>query len=187
MASIRWNQVFSTCYPVAGASEDELESLAQSLATPLTEDEIARINDSQSNPFRASHPLHCFYKPIDARLWRLPVRPLPPCYLAFLHWSNGGSFFTANRRFDPFFAASEVRHYLLGYHLPHYMPGAVPFAFDGGGQFYLFDMREQPVAGEYPILFVRSGNLSYNDSVHVATSFIDACRGADDPTDRYMR
>jgi len=184
MAGVRWNRLFTKRYPAKGATEAELRSLVSSLFSPLTGEEVAAITASQSNPFPASDPLHDTYKPFDPRDWRLPTTPLPASYLDFLRWSNGGSFFSAGRRFDPFFAASELRSHLLGYHVPQYMPGAVPFAFDGGGRFYLFDMRREPTAGEYPILFVGSGNLRYTDAILVATSFVDACSGTSDPSEQ---
>ncbi len=46
---------------------------------------------------------------------------------------------------------------MLAYHVPEYMPLAVPFAFNGGGTFYMFDMRSPPVNGEYPIVCCGSG------------------------------
>ena len=45
----------------------------------------------------------------------------------------------------------------LAYELPEYMPNAVSFAMDGSGNHYMFDMREEPINGEYPILFAHSG------------------------------
>jgi hypothetical protein len=184
MAVVRWSKLFTRRYPVKGATEPELRSLVSSLATPLTEEEAEAINASQSNPFPSSDPSHLIYKPFDPRKWLFPTTSLPDSYLDFLGWSNGGSFFTGDRCFDPLIACNEVRNHLLGYHVPQYMPGAIPFAFDGGGRFYLFDMRREPIAGEYPILFVGSGNLCYADAVHVAASFIDACKGTSDPSER---
>jgi hypothetical protein len=60
------------------------------------------------------------------------------------------------------------------------MPGALPFAFNGGGTFYLFDMRRPARKGEYPIVCTHSGNLGWEPDEHVriAASFEAACRGA---------
>jgi len=66
------------------------------------------------------------------------------------------------------------------------MPDSLPFAFDGYGDFYLFDMRRDPVEGEYPILFILSGNLGYEDAIIVATSFVEACNGTTNPSDLYF-
>jgi hypothetical protein len=115
----------------------------------------------------------------------LPDGPLPPSYLSLLRWSDGGSFVNGDHRFDPFLPCSRLREYLLGYHVPQYMPGALPFALDGGGGFYLFDMRAGPVRGEYPLLYAGASNLRYDDAVAVASSLIEACRGTTDPADKY--
>ena len=80
-----------------------------------------------------------------------------------------------------------MREYLLAYHVPQYMPRALPFAFDGSGRFYLFDMRDRPIQGEYPVLYVGAGSLRYEDAVAVASSFVEACRGTTDPADRHTR
>lgn len=185
-AAVRWSSVFKRCYRANGATREDIQAIFSLLAMPLSEEEVASINSSQTNPFPKTDPLYNTYKPQDAARWVLPTKPLPPSYLAFLCWSNGGSFFNDDRSFDPFFSAAKIRGYLLGYHVPQYMPGAMPFAFDGGGRFYLFDMRLDPVGGEYPILFVGSGNLNYDDAVLVAPSFPDACRGTSNPADQYM-
>jgi hypothetical protein len=72
---------------------------------------------------------------------------------------------------------------MLAYEIPQYMPGAVPFAFDGGGTFYLFDMRCDPSDGEYPIVFCNAGALFWEDAIHVAETFPGACQGRTDPYD----
>ena len=83
--------------------------------------------------------------------------------------------------FDP----KSIREYLLSYQLPEYMPGAVPFALDGGGGFYLFDMRAFPIDGEFPIVFAHSGSLGWDEDDHVvvASTFNEACRGSTHPLD----
>ena len=47
---------------------------------------------------------------------------------------------------------------MISHCIPEYMPGCVPIAFDGGGTFYLIDMREPAVDREYPILFGHAGS-----------------------------
>ena len=186
MKRINWKQMFSQDPPEEGATKEEVQALASTICEPLSAEEIQQINASQSNPFPASDPLHGKYKPFDPRKWQLPSQPLPPSYLDFLRWSNGGEVASGDRQFG-FFSTATLREYLLSYNVPQYMPGALPFAFDGGGCFYLFDMRKEPVDGEYPILFVGAGNLGYEDAVHVADSFVDACKGTTDPADEYMQ
>ncbi|HEY4262442.1 MAG TPA: hypothetical protein VGM98_19930, partial [Schlesneria sp.] len=53
----------------------------------------------------------------------------------------------------------------------------VPFALDGAGGFYLFDMRNGPVNGEYPIATAHAGNLGWDDEsayAKCATTFAEA-------------
>jgi hypothetical protein len=68
---------------------------------------------------------------------------------------------------------------MLLYHLPVYMPGAMPIAFNGGGAFYLFDMREDAVGGEYPVVCSHSQSVGWesNECVRVAESLEAVCRG----------
>jgi hypothetical protein len=117
----------------------------------------------------------------DPDLWKFPARPLPPSYLDFLCWSNGGFFLTGDRELQ-MLAAEELREYLLTYRLPYHRPGAVPFALDGGGGFYLFDLAEEPDGrGEYPIVFAPGGDLRFDDPEIVGRSFVEVCRGRTKP------
>ncbi len=69
---------------------------------------------------------------------------------------------------------------MLAYHLPEYMPGALPIAFNGGGTFYLLDMRKPARNGEYPVVCSHAGSLGWDadESTRIADSFLSACRGA---------
>jgi len=183
---IKWDDLFSQCFPANGATADDLTALSVNLRAPLSEEEVRAVNTSQMNPFSEMDLLHATYKPFDPRKWLLPSKPLPSSYADFLKWSNGGSFVSGERRFDPFFSTSELRAYLVGYNVPQYMPEALPFAFDGCGNFYLFDMRSDPVEGEYPILFTLAGNLGYEDALLIATSFLDVCKGTTNLADDYF-
>ena len=89
--------------------------------SPVTVEEINEINAAHTKPW------------VDPREWVIPNRPFPESYLSFLRWSNGGSFFNGDRKFDGVFLTDKIREYLLCYWIPMKMPGAVPFSFDGGG------------------------------------------------------
>jgi hypothetical protein len=105
-------------------------------------------------------------------------RPVPPSYLSFVRHSDGGEFRNGDRLFQMW--GTGLREFLISYHVPQYVPLAVPFAFNGGGVMYLFDMRNPPGAdGEYPILCAGSGRLTFDPhhSPKVADSFPDVCRG----------
>lgn len=179
-----WSKVFETQYPVAGASVKNLSEVLAALFAPLSGEELASIARSQTNPFPISDPLHSLYRQFDPLMWQLPTRPLPPSYITFLRWSNGGSFFNNNRHFDPFLASYGLRQNLVGYHIPQYMPNAMPFAFSGRGHVFLFDMRSNYKNDEYPILFASLGNLRFEQSTEVGKSFIDVCSGNTDPQDK---
>ncbi len=178
-----WRSTFDEVQPAPGASDAEIERFSISVGQPLTAAEIVEVNRSQQNPFPVSDPLHASYLPFDPRSWVVPSRPLPAKYLSFLRWSNGGWFRTGEREFG-FFPTSDpsggVRAMLLAYHLPQYMPGALPIAFNGGGTFYLLDMRRPAVKGEYPVVCAHSGYLAWESVAcfTVADSFVAACRGA---------
>jgi hypothetical protein len=177
-----WSTVFDEIDALPGATEDELRCFIESLQDPLTAEEIREINEAQQNPFPKSDPLFNSYRPLDPSRWTMPGRPLPPMYLDFLSWSNGGEFRSGDRWFQ-FFPALDTTHgvraMLLAYHVPAYMQGFLPFAFNGEGTFYLFDMREPSIAGEYPVVCTHSGNLGggADECARIAESFLSACQG----------
>jgi hypothetical protein len=183
-----WRAVFDEAQPEDGTSEIEIARFAISIAQPLTATEIEAVNSSQQNPFPQHDPLHATYRRFDPSRWDVPSGPLPLSYLSFLRWSNGGWFRTGKREFG-FFPTSDpsggVRAMLVAYHLPQYMPGALPIAFNGGGTFYLLDMRRAAVNGEYPVVCAHAGYLAWTSEAYVtvADSFVDACRGAVDVDD----
>lgn len=178
---IDWLSVFTERFPSTGATDAELSATLAALTAPLSQEEILSITQSQTNPFPPSDPLYHSYRPFNPAAWTIPNRPLPSPYINFLHWSNGGSFFNHDRHFDPFLSCSELRQYLIAYHFPQYLPGAVSFALDGNGNAYFFDMRQEPTAGEYPILLANLGSLRYEQAVTVGSSFIEVCAGVTDP------
>lgn len=161
-----------------GATDDVCEAFLEEIGQPLTAQELAEIRASQSNPFFETDPLYASWEPLDPVLWPLPQRPLPPAYLSLLQWSNGGEFRTGERWFQ-FFPTHDLRPILLSYCLPEYMPYALPFAFNGSGTFYLFDLRSPAVDGEYPIVCAHAGNLGWEPEAcfALAGSFITLCQG----------
>jgi len=64
-----------------------------------------------------------------------------------------------------------------------HMPGALPFVLNGSGTFYLFDLGQAPVDGEYPIVGVAAGNQSWKSCFPIADSLEAACRGTIDIDD----
>ncbi|MBN9521385.1 SMI1/KNR4 family protein [bacterium] len=180
-----WATVFAESYPQPGATDAVIARLVVEVFRPLSLSEIRQFNGGQRNPFPPGDSLYASWRPFDAATWVIPARPLPPSYLSFLRWSNGGEFRTGSRWFQ-FFPALDVRATLLAYHLPEYMPEALPIALDGGGVFYLLDMHAPATDGEYPVVCADAGSLGWQRGRwwHLADSFLAVCRSsriADDP------
>ena len=182
---MEWASVFDEAHPEQGATDADIDRFLGEIARPISAEEVRAINAGQSNPFPKRDPLHGAWRPFDASTWHIRVRPPPPSYLSLLRWSDGGEFRTGARWFQFFPTLDEihgVRAMLLTYQLPLYMPGALPVGFNGGGTFYLLDMREPVVEGEYPIVCAHAGYLGWSrDACHpVAPTFVEACRGGID-------
>lgn len=155
---------FDEAHPEPGLPPQFLEDglLEGYLASPPNEGEVREVRE------RSPH--------LDPANWAMPARPLPPAYKTFLARSNGGTFVTGDREFQ-MLKAEELREYLFLYEWPETMPGSVPFALDGGGGFYLFDMSEPAdAAGEYPILWANGGSLTFDDTVYLGWSLADVLR-----------
>jgi hypothetical protein len=183
-----WSTLFDEIHPLPGASEAIMEEFVTSVLRPIAADEAREISQGQRNPFPKHDPLHASWQPFDAGRWVIPDRPLPASYLSLLRWSNGGEFCTGERWFQ-FFPALDPRHgvraMMLAYHLPQYMPGALPIAFNGEGTLYLLDLRQPASNGEYPVVCARAGNLGWGpDAVwSIAATLEEACRGTDSVED----
>jgi hypothetical protein len=177
-----WASVFDEVHPEPGASDAVIAQFVAEIDRPVSAAEIREVNAGQTNPLPAADPLHAAWRPFDAAAWVMPDWPLPAAYLSLLRWSNGGECRTGERLFQ-FFPALDPKHgvraMMLGYHIPEYMPGAVPFAFDGCGTFYLLDVRRPAVGREYPIVSAHAAYLGWEEDAcdEVADSFVAACRG----------
>lgn len=186
-----WASVFDESHPIAGASSADLRRFLATVGQPLSAVDVADIKRAQRNPFPANDPLATAWRPPDPAGWVVPGRPPPESYLGFLAWSDGGEFRTGERWVQVFPALDPVhgvRAMMLAYQVPGYMPGAVPFAFNGSGTFYLFDLREPARRGEYPVVAARAGNLGWDAGQVwvVADGFEAACRGTTDIDDWWI-
>ncbi|GGG88746.1 SMI1/KNR4 family protein [Paenibacillus radicis (ex Gao et al. 2016)] len=174
---MNWDTLFDKKYEMLpGLENAELEQFQNSWHKPMNDLEIQEIVSRQRNPFPVNDPLYGRYTPFDPSLWSIPQKALPASYLEFLRYSNGGEFGNGDRHFQ-FFSAEELRSMMLAYEFPEYMPDAVPFAMDGCGNHYVWDMRSDRDDGEYPILVASSGNLGYEDCIQIADSFVELCLG----------
>lgn len=99
----------------------------------------------------------------------MKLRDLPNSFLELLKLSNGGSLENDEREIGVF-GDQSLREYLLEYQFPDHMPGCLPFGLNGGGVFYIFDMREPATDGEFPILVASSGALDLDDALVVANN-----------------
>lgn len=143
----KWGTLFDDGQPKAGASEEEIAEMISNLGQPLNADEVAQVNH-----FQAQYS----GDPFDPSLWQMPAdRPIPESYVSFVRWSNGGNFEQGDRYFQMW--GVGLRDMMLAFSTPEYVPGFVPFAFNGGGVMYGFDMREPPVDDEYPIVCMHTG------------------------------
>ena len=165
---MKWPQGLAA-QPEPPASDADIAGFVHSVFAPLSANEIKELLAEHT----AAVGDGCFDPPFDPTVWQLPKRPLPESYLAFLRYSNGGFFAGQNRDLDPLFTTQEVRDYMLGYSIPHWMPLSCPIGFDGGGTFYLLDMRFDSQVNDYPVLFAHAGNLGYDDAVTLANSFAE--------------
>lgn len=152
-----------------GATDAQLAAL-NDLWKPLAESDLRWLVESDSP---------------RAHMWLIAGRRPPESYVSFLRWSNGGSFSNGERRFEPFFrvprdAADEgllLRETMLGYGVPEAMPHVLPFAFDGRGVFAAFDMRDEPIDAEFPIVAFHASTCCWPEATRVGSTFEAFCRG----------
>jgi hypothetical protein len=165
MTSIKWDNVFEESHPRPGATERQITKFVNTVGQPLTPRELEwldGLDGLQDEPEK----------------WKLPNRPLPKAYLSFLRWSNGGWFRNGSRLIQFFPALGPVhgvRTMMLAYGVPHRAPRILPFAFNGGGIFYAFDMRRPAVRDEYPIVAKECGS-SLSALCQLEPGFMMACR-----------
>jgi hypothetical protein len=145
----------------------------EAVLAPISSAEVAAVVADLRNPWPPTSPYFATYKPLDPSKWLLPRPPMPKPYVDFLRWSDGASWQTGEREFSCF-GCKAVREYMLAYHFPEYMPGALPIGLDGGGVFGVFDLRGGPSDAVWAI---ESGALDWQDAVRVADGFVEFCRG----------
>lgn len=165
----------------------EAEPEANDLERGASKEQIAWLQSTIFAPLDANEALYGEGHSFDARDWKLPQHSLPPSYLDLLRCSDGGVF-SQGARLIQLFSSTKVRSYMLAYLVPQYWPLAVPFAFDGGGTFYAFDMRQPPDArGEFPIVMAHAGDLSWEPgfSWKIADSLEECFRDPRPPSDLF--
>jgi hypothetical protein len=101
---------------------------------------------------------------------------LPASYHQFLLASNGGWGRSGTREFG-FFGTEELIRYWQDYEFGEYMPGALPFALNGGGIFYVFDVRNAPLVADTAVFTCDSDANTWDTASWLAASFQEACQG----------
>jgi hypothetical protein len=100
----------------------------------------------------------------DPKYFPIPHQlKLPKEYIELLQYSNGGGIINGEREFG-FFSLEEIRQMYINYGFPIWAPAFLPIAFNGGGKFYAYDLREN---NGFPIILVPAGNLGYDDDCWV--------------------
>ena len=96
-----------------------------------------------------------------------PICDLPDTYIELLKESNGGDFTTGNREYQ-LFSVEEAMQAYESYKFSIYMPFAFPFAMDGCGNFYIFNLRNKDAC----VYAVSSGDLEWKECHKIADSFL---------------
>lgn len=102
-----------------------------------------------------------------------PSRYLPEDYLSLMQESNGGDFTYGEREYQ-FLSITEVMDAYACYMFSKFMPFAFPFAMDGNGNFYIFNLR----AADDHVYIVNAGNLGWEEDAcfQIAESFVDCLK-----------
>lgn len=87
---------------------------------------------------------------------------LPNDYLDIMEESNGGGYLNGEREYQ-FFTIKEVMEFYKEFHFSRYMPYAFPFAMDGNGNFYLFNLRKRDEA----VYWTSASNLGWEKILKV--------------------
>lgn len=97
-----------------------------------------------------------------------PKYSLPQDYLDLMYESNGGDYVYGEREYQ-FLTFEEVAEYYEAYMFSEFMPYAFPFAMDGCGNFYIFNLRTEDGC----VYTVSAGNMGWekDECYRIAGSF----------------
>jgi hypothetical protein len=185
MDSIKWRSLFTKSQRVAGAGQALIRLFLRRIKRPLSKKEYAYLEPRlRSNPYPESDPLHATYNPPDARELPWPQRRPPESYLDFLCWSDGGTFVNGKRTLK-MIPCLGIRDEMLVYFFPYVVPLILPFA-TVETYWYGFDLSNDPVEGEYPVVFSHYGD-GMSEPIVLASSFLECCRDQRDPIALYRK
>jgi hypothetical protein len=164
-----WSNLFELAEPEPGATEEQLRELLELISRPLDHTEQDLVVSLGS---------------VDPSKWVMPFRGLPESYLQLLRWSNGGTFGNGSRHIKFWHIPPGPRRMMVRYCFPEYAPLIVPFAGNPGtGDWYGFDTSCAPVEGEFPVVYIHHEII--RDYMVLAPTFLDLCRGSEDPEKLY--
>lgn len=109
-----------------------------------------------------------------------PCCCLPHDYLNLIRESNGGDFMSGEREYQ-FLSTDKIAEYYYAYMFPIYMPYAFPFAMDGCGNFYIFNLRNNDEC-----VYVTSADdmgWEEDECVKIADNFMQCLRQKFPPDD----
>jgi len=97
-----------------------------------------------------------------------PIHSLPQEYLDLMYESNGGDYVNGEREYQ-FLSFEEIIEYYEAYMFFEFMPYAYPFAMDGCGNFYIFNLRMV----DNCVYVVSAGNMGWekDECYKIAKSF----------------
>lgn len=112
-----------------------------------------------------------------------PRSVLPSALITLLRKSNGGDFTVGQREYQLFSTAEICKTYET-YQFDLYMPFALPWAMDGCGNFYVFNLRGEDAA----VYAVSAGNMGWapDECFRIANNF-EECLTQTIPLDDLMR
>jgi hypothetical protein len=180
-----WSNLFESAQPEAGATQDQLRELTESISRPPSKVELDRaVAFFQQNPNPPSDPQQDGYVPPNPAHWVMPFRGLPASYLEFLRWSNGGTFRNGERQVKFWSVGPGPRRMMMRYFFPEFAPFVVPFAANPGtGDWYGFDTSSEPMEGEFPVVYIYHEII--RERLVLAPNFLDFCRNTEDPKKLY--
>lgn len=119
-----------------------------------------------TNPKANNEELKKLYKWLKSNSF--PSYSLSQDYLSLMHESNGGDYVNGEREYQ-FLALGEVVEYYEAYMFSEFMPYAFPFAMDGCGNFYIFNLR----AEDSCVYAISAGNMGWekDECYRIAGSF----------------
>ena len=117
---------------------------------PTTDEEFKFISEYADGKPKEDFPLPANLK-------------LPLEFIELLKYSNGGGIINSEREFG-YFDLEAIREMYMNYGFLIWAPAFLPIAFNCGGKFYAYDIRQPD---KFPIILVPAGNIGYEEDCWV--------------------